>query len=107
PLTVRDAAVCLDVVDRTCVDSNDVFPASVGKLYCFTRIFGAQEEIQISHVWYFGDIERARVPLNIRSLNFRTWSSKLIQPREIGKWHVDILGPGDERLKTVAFEIVP
>jgi hypothetical protein len=106
PLTVKDAAICLDVEDRACVDPNDVFPSQVGKLCCFSRIFGAQEQIQVTHVWYFGDIERGRVALNVRSVNFRTYSSKIIQPHEIGPWHVDILGPGDKLLQTVNFEIV-
>jgi hypothetical protein len=106
PLTVKDAAICLDVVDRTCVDSNDVFPSDVGRLYCFSRIFGARENIRITHVWYFGDIERARVALDVRSVNFRTYSSKMIQPHEIGAWHVDILGPGGKLLQTLPFDIV-
>jgi hypothetical protein len=88
------------------VDPNDVFPSNVDKLSCFTRIFGAQENIQITHVWFFGDMERARVALNVRSVNFRTYSTKIIQPHEIGDWHVDVLGPGDKLLKTVKFEIV-
>jgi hypothetical protein len=106
PLTVKDAAVCLDVVDRACVDPNDVFPSQVGKLFCFSRIFGAQEDIQVTHVWYFGDNERARVALNVRSVNFRTYSSKIIQPHEIGTWRVDIIGPGGKLLQTVPFDIV-
>lgn len=106
PLTVKDAAICLEVVGRVCVDPNDVFPSNVGKLSCFTRIFGAQEEIQITHVWFFGDIERARVALNVRSVSFRTYSTKIIQPHEIGDWHVDVLGPGEKLLKTIKFEIV-
>ena len=106
PLTVKDAAICLDVVDRACVDSSDVFPANVGKLACFTRIFGAQENIEITHVWFFGDIERARVTLNIGSVNFRTYSTKIIRTHEIGDWHVDVLGPGDKLLQSIKFEIV-
>jgi hypothetical protein len=39
-------------------------------------------------------------------VNFRTYSTKIIQPHEIGDWHVDVLGPGDKLLKTVKFEIV-
>jgi hypothetical protein len=104
--TVEDAAVCLDIVDRACIDPNNVFPAQVARLFCFSRVLGAQEEIQVTHVWFFGDIERARVPLQVRSINYRTYSSKIIQPHEIGPWHVDILGPDDTLLKTVKFDIV-
>ena len=106
-LTIQDPAICLDVVARACVDANDVFPASVGKLFCFTKILGAQEPTTITHVWYFGDIERARVNLTIRSVHFRTFSSKRIQPHEIGNWRVDVLGPGDVLLKSITFEVVP
>ena len=48
PLTVKDAAICLDVEDRACVDANDVFPSQVGKLCCFSRIFGAT-----SQQWFY------------------------------------------------------
>jgi hypothetical protein len=106
-LVVQDPAICLDVVTRACVDANDVFPAAVGKLFCFTKILGAQDPTTITHVWYFGDIERARVNLTVRSANFRTFSSKRIQAHEIGNWRVDVLGPGDALLKSITFEVVP
>ncbi len=106
PLTVLDPAICLDVVNHSPVDPNDVFPAQVGKLFCFTRIQGAQADTEITHVWYFGDIERARIKLDVRSANFRTFSSKIIRPHEIGAWHVDVLGPDDKLLKMIDFEIV-
>lgn len=105
-VNVRDASICLDVVDLSCVDGNPVFPADVGKLCCFTRICGVQGHTDIKHVWYFGDTERARVELGVASANWRTYSSKIIQLHDIGHWHVDVLGPGGELLKTVKFEIV-
>jgi hypothetical protein len=106
PLTAEDVSICLDVVDRSCVDGSDLFPAEVGKLYCFTRICGAKGHIEIDHVWYFGDRERARVKLGVDSANWRTYSSKIIRPHEIGDWHVDVLGPGGELLKVIEFETV-
>jgi len=106
-LEVRDAAVCLDVVDHVCVDASDIFPAKVDKLYCLTRIVGAQDPTEITHVWYFGDIERARIKLDIRSVSFRTYTSKRIQPHEIGDWRVDVLNSEENVLQTMKFEIVP
>ena len=106
-LSVQEISVCLDIVDHTCVDKNDVFPSQVGKLFCLTRIFGAQEDSEVTHVWVFGDVERARVKLGVRSVNFRTFSSKIIRPHEIGDWRVDVLGPDESLLKSVKFEIVP
>ena len=104
---VAEAVICQDVVDREPIDAGDSFEVTVGKLFCFTKIVGAQEEIEIAHVWYHGDVERARVNLSVRAASWRTYSSKIIQPHEIGDWHVDIIGPDDEVLETVEFEITP
>ncbi|NIN91758.1 DUF2914 domain-containing protein [bacterium] len=104
---VAEAVICRDVVDREPIDVGDSFEVTVDKLFCFTKIVGAQEEIEIAHVWYYGDVERARVNLLVRAASWRTWSSKIIQPHEIGDWHVDIIGPDDEVLETVEFEITP
>ena len=104
-LEVAVAAICQDVVDREPVDAGVSFPASVGTLYCFTKITGAQDGTKISHVWYFGATERARVELDVNSDNWRTWSSKIIQAHEIGSWRVDILDAAGTVLKELQFEI--
>lgn len=103
-LEVAEAVICRDVVDREPIDVGDSFEVSVGKLYCFTKIIGAQEAIEIAHVWYYGDVERVRVNLSVEASSWRTWSSKIIQAHEIGDWHVDVIGPDDEVLETVEFE---
>ncbi|MCG6981615.1 MAG: DUF2914 domain-containing protein, partial [Deltaproteobacteria bacterium] len=104
-LEVAVAAICQDVVDREPVDAGVSFSASVGTLYCFTKITGAQNPTKITHVWYFGGTERARVELDINSDNWRTWSSKIIQANEIGSWRVDILDEAGTVLKELQFEI--
>ena len=104
-LEVAVAAICQDVVDREPVDAGVSFPASVGTLYCFTKITGAQNPTKISHVWYFGATERARVELDVNSDNWRTWSSKIIQAHEIGSWRVDVLNEAGTVLKELQFEI--
>lgn len=102
---VAVAAICQDVVDREPVDAGVSFAASVGTLYCFTKITGAQEATQITHVWYFGGEERARVDLDVNSATWRTWSSKIIQTHEVGAWRVDVLDPEGTVLKELQFEI--
>ena len=104
-LEVGVAAICRDVVDREPVDAGISFSASVGQLCCFTKIIGAQSPTQITHVWYFGDVERARVDLPVNSDNWRTFSSKLIQPNEIGSWRVSVLDSEGAVLKDLQFEI--
>jgi hypothetical protein len=104
-LEVAVAAICQDVVDREPVDAGVSFSASVGTLYCFTKITGAQDATKVTHVWYFGAEERARVELDVNSDNWRTWSSKIIQAHEIGSWRVDVLNEAGTVLKQLQFEI--
>jgi len=106
-LAVAEASICRDVVNRQPVGAGDSFEASVGKLFCFTKITGAQSPTQISHAWYFGDAQKATVTLSVKSSSWRTYSSKRIQPHEIGDWRVDVLGPGGEILQTLQFKITP
>ena len=106
-LEVTEGAVCLDVVDLVCTGADTNFPASVGKLYCTTKITGAKGASKVTHVWYYGHTERARIALDIRSASWRTYSSKIIQTHETGDWHIDVLGPKDEFLKVIQFEIGP
>ncbi len=103
-LEVAEAVICRDVVDREPIDVGDSFEVSVDKLYCFTKIIGAQEAIEIAHVWYYGDVEKARATLSVEASSWSTWSSHLIRPHDIGDWHVDVIGPDDEVLETVEFE---
>lgn len=104
-LQVSEIAICKDVVDLKCVEPGYDFSPNVGKLFCFTRIKGAQEPTKVTHVWYFGATERARVELEVNSPNWRTYSSKIIQAHEVGIWTVVVLGPGGHVLENVHFEI--
>jgi hypothetical protein len=106
-LEVSVAAICRDVVDREPDGYGTSFPVSVGKLYCFTKITGAQSPTQITHVWSFDGNERARVDLAVNAASWRTYSSKIIQPHELGAWSVDVLDSGGNVLKRLEFEVAP
>jgi hypothetical protein len=106
-LAVAEGSICQDVVNRQPIDVGNSFEASVGTLYCFTKIIGASGPTQITHVWYFGGTERARVNLAVNAASWRTYSSKRIQTHEIGGWHVDVLGPDGKVLQTMEFTITP
>ncbi len=101
------AVICRDVVDREPVDIGDSFKATVGRLYCFTKIISTHSPIEITHVWYFGNTERAKVNLSVNSNSWRTYSSKIIRTLEIGDWHVDVLSPDGEVLQSLQFKITP
>ena len=102
---VIEGTICTDVANRTCYNSSTRFPTPVDKLFCFTKIVGAQDDTNVIHVWYFGETERARVQLSVRSSSWRTYSSKIIQPYEIGDWHVDVLGEDGQLLMVIPFEV--
>ena len=106
-IEVAEAVISRDVIDREPVNAGSSFYSSVGKLYCFTKIVGADTPVRITHVWYFGDTERASLSLSVRSASWRTFSSKRIQAHEVGDWHVEILGPDGDVLETVKFKITP
>lgn len=106
-LVIADASICLDVVDLSCVGENKQFPAEAGRVYCTCRVLGAINPTSVTHVWYYGDKEKASVKLDVRSPDWRTYSSKRILPKETGEWHVDILGPKGELLKEIPFTITP
>jgi hypothetical protein len=104
-IEVAAAAICKDVVDREAVDVGTRFPNSVQRLYCYTKIVGADQPTEIVHVWNHGDVERARITLSVKSSNWRTFSSKVIQAHEIGAWRVDVLDTAGNLLKTIDFEV--
>lgn len=106
-LEVAESLICQKVAERDCVDPALSFPSQVGTLYCWSRVVGAVDPQEVTHVWYFGEKERARVTLPVRSVAWRTYTSKRIQPHETGTWRVDILGPGGQVLKTISFEVTP
>lgn len=103
---VIEGAICKNVVDRVPVEPGNVFSASVAKLYCFTEIAATEHPTEVTHVWYFGDVERATVTLPIKSLNWRTYSSKTIQSHEIGPWRVEVRGPDGSLIETLRFKVV-
>ena len=103
---VEVGVICRDVQNREPVDVGTEFEATVGVLFCYTKIVGAQMPIEITHVWYHGETEMARVNLSVEAASWRTWSHKNIWEKWTGDWHVDVIGPNGEVLKTLEFKII-
>jgi len=104
-LEVSEASLTTGIQERMPVDQVEVLPAGVTTLYCFSRIVGAAEETMIQHVWFRGDTELARVELPVRSINWRTWSSKRIPADWTGNWRVEIQDQFGEVLTTLPFTV--
>ena len=106
-LQVEVSAVAKDVIDRAPVEAGNSFPASVGKLFYFTKITGALNPTHVTHVWSFDGTERARVELAVNSPTWRTYSSKIIESHEVGAWRVEVVDSAGNVLQTVNFEVTP
>lgn len=104
-LEVAEAVITTAVVDRQPADNLTTVSKDVGTVFCWMRITGAQGEIQVEHVWYKDDTEVARVPLRVAGSNWRSWSSKNIDPMWTGNWRVDIVGPDGAVLQSVSFTV--
>jgi Tfp pilus assembly protein PilE len=102
-IQIEDAVVCQEVVDRAPVGSSDVIAKESTKIYCYTRVVGAAGETQITHNWYYKGSLQASVVLDVRSSNWRTWSSKTMSPDRVGEWMVEILSEDGTPLESIIF----
>lgn len=102
-LTVAEGSITTAVENQQPVDKISTYPADFGKLYCFTRIVGAVNDTTVTHVWFYGDNEMARVPLLIGSGNWRTYSSKRFLPQWAGQWQVKVLDAQGIELAVIPF----
>jgi len=106
-ITIIDGAICRTVEKYEAIEVGNTFPASVEKLYCFTKVIGTDGATEVTHIWYYGNVERARMTLGIDSSNWRTYSSEIIRPDEIGTWHVVVLDESENLIESFSFNITP
>jgi hypothetical protein len=92
------------VKDRQPSGVGSVFPETLDKLFCFTKIGGAKGSTSVYHVWYFGDKEVARVKLPVKSKSWRTWSSKNLH-LGLGYGYVKIVSESGDILGRAEFKI--
>ncbi len=104
-LQVTDVAIGTGVHSRVPTGISSYFDSSVGKLYAFTRITGAEGDTRVYHKWYYGDVLVADVPLTVRSGDWRTWSTKNVQPDWTGDWRLVIVSEDGSILGTVKFAV--
>jgi len=104
-IQIARSAICQQVEEREPVEIDSVFPADVGTVFAYTKINGVTAPTQVTHVWYHGEREMARVQLQVRSNGWRTWSSKKILPSWTGTWKVKILNEEGENVKTMEFQV--
>jgi hypothetical protein len=101
--TTATAVVCTSVADRAPAGAADRFPASVGRLVCFSEV--RESAGKVVHVWIRGDREVFSIELRAQGPRWRTWSEKQIQPEWTGPWRVEVRTPEGAVLATAKFEI--
>jgi hypothetical protein len=103
-LVLEEIQICTAVEDRQPSGVGTVFPDDLDKIYCFTKIGGAEDTTYVTHVWYFDNVEIARVQLPVKSNPWRTWSSKKLH-MILGNGHVEIVSESGDILGKAEFEI--
>lgn len=105
-LHIEELSVCRVIEDRAPVGTDTIFPDTVGRVFCFTKVSGAAEPATISHVWYFNEKQVSRIDLEVKSKTWRTWSYKKIPKGWIGSWRVDIVSSDGEVLQKKPFTVI-
>jgi len=105
PVAVQEAVICKGVVNRAPVEPGETFESSVEKLYCFTRIAGANRETLVHHVWYPPGRNPHDQPLPVKSPSWRTWSEKAVPAGWTGEWRVEVTAEDGTVLKTLVFKV--
>ncbi len=104
-LRVADGIITTAIEKQMPVDNIDSYSADFGKLYCFTRIVGAEVDTTVTHVWYYQDSEMARVELRVGSGDWRTYSSKRFLPQWAGEWRVIVLDGEENKIASIPFSL--
>ena len=104
-IAVKEGVIATTIENRSPHGIGTQFPATVGMLYCFTTVGGVETDVSVSHTWYYQDKEMAQVVLPVRSILWRTWSSKTIMPEWKGNWKVAVTAEDGVLLETIPFTI--
>jgi hypothetical protein len=98
-----EVSIGTSVADRALAGAAESFPKGTEKLYCFSKISGA-ENSEVEHVWYKGDAEQGRVKLKVGGSPWRTYSSKTLGADASGDWRCDVVQDG-KVLQSVKFKV--
>ncbi len=104
-LEVNRIAIAKDIVEREPVDTGTTFSNEIPKLFCFTHITGANNEMTVTHRWVYNDTLTWEVKLPVQSASWRTYSSKNFIQQWTGEWTVVILDESGDELARTKFEL--
>ena len=102
--TVARLVVCKNVVKlEPELGSEEKFPLSLGKIYCFLEARKISADTQIKFVWIHEGVTKAKIPLTLRKgWRWRTYSSKKLGNLS-GNWTVEIHDQNDMIVDSINF----
>ena len=101
-LKVEKAVAATGVEEHEPVGEAKEFEASVGKVYCWSKITADTTPTTIKHVWYVDDQKVSEISLDIKFPSTRTWSYKTVRA---GNWRVEITDEAGKVLSVVGFTV--
>jgi hypothetical protein len=101
-IKVEKIVAATSVDNHEPVGENQEFDASVGTVYCWTKVTATTVPATIKHVWYFGDKKVFEQSLDLKFASTRTWSSKSVKS---GSWKVDVTDDAGAVLSSVSFTV--
>ncbi len=102
-LSIEKIVICRGVEKRMPLGIGNVFASDAGKLFCFTKVVGADHDTQITHRWFLNGDLKSSVDLPVKSGGWRTWSAKQIDPPDVGDWMVEVVAEDGAVLATIIF----
>jgi hypothetical protein len=104
-VVVERAVLCAAVDDRVPQGISSTFAPSVGKVFYYTVVCGAERPMTLFHLWSRDGKETARVPVQVQSARWRTFSSKTIDPSCAGAWTVKVVDAGGKEFASNDFSV--
>lgn len=101
-IRVEKIVAATSVDNHEPVGENKEFAASVGTVYCWTKVSSKAVPAAIKHVWYLGDKKVFEHSLDLKFNSTRTWSSKSVRP---GSWRVDVTDEAGMVLASTNFSV--
>jgi len=102
-LYVKSAVLAKNVVEREPVDIVQSYDLADDEAWCFARIFNSEGLLPITFKWYHEDSLYTQIDVKIgESKSWRTYSN--VQLKE-GPWRVEIIGPDNNLLKEIRFNV--
>lgn len=101
-LKVEKAVAATSVENREPAGEATEFQASVGTVYCWSKVAASTVPTTIKHVWYAGDQKVFEKDLDIKYPSTRTWSAKSVKA---GSWRVDVTDQAGTALVSVSFTV--